>query len=165
MADDEGGSVIWSEGGIREVKYNNSDYQVIETGQPVFGGGYNRPVDGRRTYLAARKARGSKYGSFILRIYGQLSLNQANPRYNPPAGNQYHWMSRRILKGEAERLLWDLRLGGGGDGTGEPAYLNYDGDQGDFANTYLHSMSEVSGWNWDSIETVQFMSEPIEPEG
>lgn len=146
MAD--GDAILSSQDGVREIKYGNSDYQVIETGRNTLRGFTGRSPAGRQTYLAARRSRGSKYGSLIIRIHGSMSSIQNDPRYNPAPGEEYRWMSRRILKSDAESKLWDFRYNEGGDGSSD--------------SPYLREVSDLSGWNWDTIETVQFLSEPGE---
>lgn len=160
--DEENGKshVVSHDGPIRVVKYDNSDYEVIETGKPTSGRMYTRPVSGQGAYRAVRKAKGDKYGTIIVRVYGQLGLVQNNARYNPEPGDQMKWMSRRLMKGESERIMYDLRFGEGGTGEADEAHLNFEGDQGEFPNTFLKTVSEMTGWNWDTVETFQVMSEP-----
>lgn len=158
MSEDD--SIVSTKGGVRELKYGNSDYEVVETGRNTFKGGVGEAATGRNTYLAARQAKGSKYGSLIIRIRGDLALQQNNSRYNPRPGDQNKWMSRRVGKLDIERQLYDLRLGQGGTGEAEEAWINFPGERGRYPNTFIKVLSEISGWEWDRIDTVQFMSEP-----
>lgn len=167
MAD--GDVILSTSDGVRELKYKNSDYQVLEVGENSLRGFSGNPPRGRETYIAARRSRGSQYGSVVIRILGTLSLAQNDSRYNPKPGDQVHWMSRRILKSDAESRLFPFRFNEGGGGnafpgdTGHPEdYLDHpeEFDQSLFANPYIQRVSELSGWNWERIDTVQFLSEP-----
>lgn len=148
-----GDRVLGGGGGARLVYSASLNRPVYEAGISSVSGTGSYPT-GASVFQAARRAKADAGGSYIIRIYGAVSGVLSSPSY--ATVGSWHWFSRVVNKRDVLLDLYPIRFGDGGNGSAESQdHLGWDTSPS-FHSTFLRILSEISGFGWDVIETVQF---------
>lgn len=150
-----GDRVVGGGGGARLVYSGSLNRTLYEAGLSSTTG-LGRYPTGAEVFQAARRARGDISGSYVIRIYGAVNGALDSPRYAQVGS--WHWFSRTVYRRDVLLDLYPIRFGVGGNGAADSdEHLPWDTST-TYHNTFLRILSEISGFGWDVIKTVQFFT-------
>lgn len=141
-------------GGNTRTVYDGHLHRTLREAGYSSLSGLGASPNGASVSRAARESGSGRQGDVVLRIIGYLQQSgQYDPRYDNIPGRTV--LSRVVYRRDILDALAPLSRGAGGSGNEQDTrHLPGDTDAS-YGNTFLRAMSELTGFRWEQIDTVQ----------